>query len=145
MITHFGGSVKHHGPYDEAAWQAEMALVKAGVRLACLDCGSDADYSPKSAPRPDGSERQYRACKMCGFWQEADGTAAYRCWKSEHVCVRDVVGSFTCEYCGGVLVGPVAHRCGKYLLPSDSGYDCTTCGHWYGRESHVPWRLPGSG
>jgi predicted RNA-binding Zn-ribbon protein involved in translation (DUF1610 family) len=143
--------VNLHHPYSEAAWEAESKLTaEGGPPLPCPDCGSYSNYGPKKARREDGSTRYYRACKMCGFWQEADGSPAYRCWASQHLCVRHVGENFTCDFCGSVLVpqeaeGPVAHTCGKYLLPSESGYHCTTCGRWYGRESQVPWPMRGSG
>ena len=138
-----------HHPYVEAAWAAEMTLLKEGLALPCPDCGSSSDYGPKEAAGSDGTVRHYRACKMCGFWQEADGTLAYRCWTSQHVCVRHVGTTFHCPHCATVLQpaepeGPAVHTCGKYLLPTDSGYLCTTCGHWYGRDSQVPWPLRGT-
>jgi hypothetical protein len=86
---------------------------------------------------------------MCGFWQEADGSAPYRCWKSVHLCVRHVGSEYTCPFCNQKLHprqpdGVVVHACGKVLCPTDSGYSCTTCGRWYGRESQVPWPMRGS-
>jgi hypothetical protein len=74
--------MKEHAPYTEADWQADFERVDQGEPLTCPDCGALGDYGP----RDDGQGRHYRACKMCGFWQEADGSPAYRCWMSTHKC-----------------------------------------------------------
>ena len=140
--------MKAHQRYKEPDWQAEVKRQESEI-LACPDCGSSENYEPKKAVGRDGTERHYRACKMCGFWQEADGSDAYRCWKTEHVCVRHVGTQHTCPFCNQVLrpkepEGTVTHTCGKYLMPNETGYFCTTCAEWYGRESEVPWPLRGS-
>lgn len=137
--------MKKHSAYSPSDW-----LLDQSTPLDCPDCGSSRDYGPRCAPRAAGAHRLYRACKDCGFWQEADGAPPYRCWKSEHVCTRRVHADYSCPFCGQVLIGSAegkdaSHRCGKYLLPSEDGYDCTTCGTWQGRETTAPWTLPGSG
>jgi predicted RNA-binding Zn-ribbon protein involved in translation (DUF1610 family) len=68
-----------HPPYTEADWQHEMAGKGGAATLACPDCGSAADYGPRWHTRPDGTERRYRACKNCGFWQEAESDEENRC------------------------------------------------------------------
>ena len=138
--------MKVHPPYTEANYQTERMQPPP---LACPDCNSTGDYGPRAAPRPDGSERHYRGCKVCGFWQDADGSPAYRCWQSAHVCVRHIGTEYTCPFCNQTLrpaepEGVAVHMCGKYLKPDEDGYFCTTCARWRGRESQVPWPLRGS-
>jgi len=137
--------MKEHPAYLESDW-----LRDNGKQLACPDCGSTRDFGPRCASTVGGGMRLYRACKDCGFWQEADGSSPYRTWKSEHACSRTVCGDYPCPFCGTVLQGAptgelVAHDCGKYLLPSESGYQCTTCAQWRGRETETPWPRAGSG
>lgn len=105
--------------YTEQDWCLEMQQVRAGKRLACHDCGSDHDYSPRAAERDDGTIRLYRACKWCGFWQEADGKPPYRCWLSVHVCE------------GGQL-----HP--RPLTP-DEVWPCARCGTLVDQTYEVPW------
>ena len=136
-----GNNVKPHPGYSRSDW-----IRHQGTQLACPDCGSSRDYGPRCAPKAHGGNRLYRACKDCGFWQEADGTPPYRCWKSEHECERKVYDTYPCQFCGTVLQGStdgenIIHPCGKYLLPSEDGYECTTCGQWQGRETQVAWPL----
>jgi predicted RNA-binding Zn-ribbon protein involved in translation (DUF1610 family) len=137
--------LKKHTPYLESDW-----LRDNGKALPCPDCGSARDFGTRCAPKADGGNRLYRACKDCGFWQEADGSPPYRTWKSEHACNRKVYGNYPCPFCGTELQGLpdgklVTHPCGKYLLPSEAGYQCTTCGQWRGRDTQVPWPRAGSG
>lgn len=113
--------MKEHEPYTASDWKRDMALSRP---LPCPDCGSDQLYRPRRAPK-DRAERRYRACKMCGFWQEADGTPAYRCWLSTHHCTS----------------GPA----GKYLRPGEDGYSCPDCHRSIGRDSAKPWPNRGSG
>lgn len=143
--------MKDHAPYTPDDWHRDCELVKAGQTLACPDCDSNKNYEPKNCP-PNTSPRHYRACKTCGFWQEADGTPAYRVWQSIHECRRPLASgetSFYCKYCGKTLTqspgNEIVHLCGKYLMPEEPGYTCATCGHFYGRESEKLFRLRGSG
>ena len=143
--------MKDHAPYIPNDWDRDRQLVEAGQRLTCPDCGSNENYGPKSGTYADGSPRRYRACKMCGFWQEADTTPAYRTWLATHECRRHPASgetAFFCEYCKQTLLpGPgneIVHRCGKYLTPDEDGYTCATCGHFYGRESEERFPLRGS-
>jgi len=62
-----------------ADWAGEYAAFKAGRMPCCPNCERADNYVPYTVRRDDGSERRYRGCKSCGCWQEADGTAAYRC------------------------------------------------------------------
>ena len=144
--------MKPHAPYGATEWLDEKTRANAGRKLKCPDCGSDEWYKPVTGTYTDGSPRHYRACKMCGFWQEADGTDAYRVWQSVHTCMKKLNPgeSFTCDYCGQTMTagedrGPYGHSCGKYMLPDEDGYECQTCGEWQGRkETAVAFPLEGS-
>jgi hypothetical protein len=90
--------IKDHGRYTEAQWEKEMEFGRPanialpggrvfafGTTLPCPHCGTVGFYGPRiSGEGP--TLRKYRACKFCGFWQEASGElyekyggAAYRC------------------------------------------------------------------
>ena len=145
--------MKPHAPYTEPDWQREMAQSVGGASLACPDCGSASRYRPYGYRRSDGSERHYRACKACGFWQEADGSQPYRVWLPLHNCavqLRPDQIVFNCPVCGRTFVSPkpgavFTHVCGKYLTPWESGYTCPTCRKHLDRASAVPFPLAGRG
>jgi hypothetical protein len=112
------------GPYLQADWERDMA----GVALSCPDCGSSTDYGPRAAPRPDGSLRLYRACKACGFWQEADGTAPYRCRVAAHRCTVSFAEPRECRECEQPLpAGIQEHDCGRWLHTTER-FTCPECG-----------------
>ncbi len=114
--------MNEYPPYTEAGWQRDKELLDHGHRFFCPDCLSDTDYGPRWT-EPPAATRHYRACKDCGFWQEADGTPAYRCWLSRHECKEEW----------------------KALRPWEDDYLCDACGETMGRESEVPWPCAGSG
>jgi len=129
--------MKPHHPYVQEAWDADRAAEASGVPLSCPDCLSSDWFHPVAAPLSGGLERHYRACKRCGFWQEADGTPAYRTWQSTHKCVAQANSQPVCAHCGTTVApdpatGLLVHPCGKYLLPTEDGYVCATCGCWQG-------------
>ncbi len=81
--------------YTEKKWEEEtkapesMVLLPSGPFpfriLACPQCNIVGFYGPRKAQEGEGT-RKYRACKFCGFWQEASGTVRderggepYRC------------------------------------------------------------------
>ena len=141
--------MKPYPAYDQQTWERDHARERAGEVLSCPDCASASWYHHVSAQHADGSLRLYRACKSCGFWQEADGTPPYRTWRSTHTCVTPATSPFTCAFCEQLIqpdpFGSAMHACGKYLRPTEDGYTCTTCGQWQGRDSSTPWSHPGSG
>lgn len=76
--------------YAENHWEEEMRLNKfcgkhpnwfySGCTIPCPNCKSVGFYGPKVTENDAGEViRRYRACKFCGFWQEADGSDPYRC------------------------------------------------------------------
>jgi RNase P subunit RPR2 len=136
-------SMKNHPAYTELAWQADEVRRRAGQRWECPDCASEFDYGPTSHSRSDGSARHYRACKNCGFWQEADGSPPYRIWLAVHDCSLRIAPRqlvLECSTCGNSSVVPAGstewkHRCGKYLKPWEDGFQCSNCHTFKGRES----------
>jgi hypothetical protein len=71
--------------YDEAHWFQEIYLSQFGGALKCPSCHTLGFYNPRRGEQ-DGKPRLYRACKFCGFWQEAKGSVfdqyggePYRC------------------------------------------------------------------
>ncbi len=117
--------MKEHPPYTEADWQRDEALRLKGHRFNCPDCDSDRDYAPR-CPDPPARARHYRACKDCGFLQEADGTSPYRCWLAAHECKDGLIK-------------------GKILTPSEDDYHCGVCDKTIGRKWKIPWPCAGSG
>src|SRR6266487_4271550 len=111
------GTLAVFPPYTEAEWQLDERQRASGFPLTCPDCRKDADYGPRQATKADGSLRRYRACKMCGFWQEADGLSlAYRCRLAVHMCTGDFGTSRECRGCGNVLAsGTQRHPCPRVL------------------------------
>lgn len=83
---------KIHGKkYTEKQWTEEMALSSPlsslGSCLRCPNCKTLGFYGPRVVQNNKGEiTRKYKACKFCGFWQEAWGDVynerggeAYRC------------------------------------------------------------------
>lgn len=80
--------------YTEKRWEEELiktAKTQCGGShwgagscvIPCPECGTVGFYAPRGSV---SSERKYRACKFCGFWQEAWGSVynerggdPYRC------------------------------------------------------------------
>lgn len=72
------------GEYAIAQWENDMQINQfcgkhqnwfySGCTMPCPNCKNVGFYGPKG-----DVSRRYRACKFCGFWQEADGTEPYRC------------------------------------------------------------------
>lgn len=144
--------MKEHAPYTEADWQADRDASRH--YLVCPDCGYRGSlpwYGPRVRRRGTSEERHYRACRICGFTQKADGSPAYRSWKSSHLCERKLglETEFTCRHCGQHLVsdrtGVVSHMCAEILPPWEDGYRCMSCGRRQGRDTEVSWTRKGSG
>ena len=144
--------MKPHNPYTEPDWQHDEVSRRMKARFTCPDCGSRKDYGPRHHRRDDNSERHYRACKNCGFWQEADGSPPYRVWMAVHQCaqrLRPGQLAVDCSVCGQteeVLLGTSEwpHDCGKYLPPWEMGFHCSNCGQFIGQAHKKTFRSPGS-
>src|SRR5438552_7980555 len=101
-------------PFTPGDWAAERHAVATGKRLACPNCERSENYAPYIIRHADGSERRYRGCKSCGCWQEADGTAAYRCSCLIHSCMQPIPDGAMCKNCDKWGPRPT-HRCHRVL------------------------------
>lgn len=121
-------------PFTPADWAAEDHAVQTGRSPACPNCGRTENYAPYEV-----GARRYRACKSCGCWQEADGTAAYRCAILFHSCVQPIPEDVRCKNCD--VWGPrSAHRCHRILPPQEIGVTkCRQCGIVQTRVHIVGW------
>ena len=126
--------------YTESAWAEEMRSFEAGELLHCPDCGRSLAYEPRAGEGPveGGPIRKYRACKICGFWQEADGeSSSYRCVITFHLCLAAIPDGAQCTSC--TVEGPLSHHlCGRYLRESET-YVHESCGTLLGPDHVVPW------
>ena len=131
------------GSYSVGDWEKDRAL-QSGVRLRCPSCETDVPFGPYEHPRGDGSLRRYRGCKMCGFWQEADGRSPpFRCVLTVHACVGWIPDSQQCSCCP--QRGPADwHLCPRVLTEAevrDESYTCAISGAVV-RDAHViPWGI----
>lgn len=128
------------GPYTLEAWLADRSAEAAGQRLECPDCRSRIWFRPVGVPPETGAERKYRACKICGFWQNADGTPPYRCYMTAHVCLAAISEDSQCCYCGAW--GPIDWHsgCWRILPAGELGVtQCVGCGVVLGPMHVVPW------
>ncbi len=122
--------------YSNADWERDAT---ASGRLQCPNCDHAEWCRPCRGTNADGSERRYRACKVCGCWQEADGTPAYRCWVTFHVCLGLVADGGKCPSCEGG--GPMDwHACGRVLPTNELGVTpCPNCGIILLPLHVIPW------
>jgi hypothetical protein len=129
------------GPYPPAHWCRDLQALSQGETLACPACESEANFGPRCAPRPNGDVRLYRACKSCGFWQEANGTDPYRCVPTVHECPATIPAEESCSSCEAV--GPLdGHRRGRILKEEEMhkrSYVHKECQTVLGPEHRVPW------
>ncbi len=123
-------------PYTLADWTAEHI---ATPRLPCPNCGRTDLYQILKVQRDDGTWRHYRCCKVCGFWQNADGSPAFRCVKTVHTCNRPIPQDGQCANClGGGPRG--VHRCARALTTSEVGvFACKHCGVVTKSADVIPW------
>ena len=87
-------------PYTPEQWRLDRQADGNGKQLECPNCEREQWYHPIGIPAATGAERKHRACKICGFWQEADSTAPYRCVMTAHVCLGNITRGNQCAYCG---------------------------------------------
>ena len=127
-------------PYTPTEWARERAADKPAAAIPCPNCGHAEWYHPLEVELDDGAWRQYRCCKMCGCWQEADGRSpAYRCALTVHTCDRALTESTQCANCE--VWGPLGqHRCKRVLTPQEIGnFACKNCGSVITTAHVVPW------
>ena len=126
--------------YTPVDWQADRDAEGRGDVLRCPNCEHANWYHPVGIPPDSGAERKYRACKVCGFWQEADGKPAYRCWMTVHTCLGSLAEGARCQFCGAW--GPRTWHAGCWrILPSrELGVTtCPNCGVILTPGHVVPW------
>lgn len=126
-------------PYTIDAWCEDKRREKNGEVLLCPNCGESNWFHPVEAPLKDGTTWKYRACKMCGFWQKADLSKAYRCVMTSHVCSATLPHNESCSYCGAW--GPIRwHPCWLILpRPELDVTSCANCATVLGQEHVIPW------
>lgn len=129
------------GPYSEADWQRDGTQMQSSP-LACPDCGHTENFAPMSRPGIGSLEIHYRGCKVCGFWQIADGqSAAYRCRMTAHMCLGQFPVARTCGGCGNQMpAGVTYHPCLRVLAP-DETRECPECHAEVGTPHVVPWAV----
>jgi hypothetical protein len=125
--------------YTEQDWQRDT-VAQQRSRLTCPACSHDEWYKAVAARRLDGSTRRYRACKVCGFWQEADGSPPYRCYMTVHICLAEIQPGEQCKYCG--TWGPAVWHpnCWRVIPDAEVGQTrCDNCGVALSRDHIIPW------
>jgi len=126
--------------YSEADWQSDRQAEASGERLQCPNCGHCEWFRAVGIPPGDGSQRKYRACKVCGFWQEADGSAAYRCLMTVHTCLGSIPEGKRCEYCGAWGPRNWHPGCWRVLPAKELGTtSCQYCGQILRAQHVTPW------
>ena len=87
------------GEYTEDQWFAEMQAPgivislpngsswSFGTILPCPQCKTVGFYGPRKYPLEGEVKRKYRACKFCGFWQEAWGFVYDRRGGDHYRCI----------------------------------------------------------
>jgi hypothetical protein len=130
------------GPYTEALWREDRCAEAAGRHLRCPNCERGEWFHALGIPPADGAQRKYRTCKVCGFCQEADGAAAYRCVMTAHVCLARIPHGRRCQYCG--ICGPHDWHpgCWRILPPQEIGRTpCHNCGTVLTQAYVIPWPI----
>jgi predicted RNA-binding Zn-ribbon protein involved in translation (DUF1610 family) len=127
-------------PYSEDDWHRDRQAEAHGAHLRCPNCGRAECFHPVGVPPSDGGKRKYRACRMCGFSQEADGTPAYRSRMVVHTCLAPIAPGHRCEHCG--TAGPRAWHpaCWRIVAPAEVGVtSCPHCGAVFTADHVIPW------
>jgi hypothetical protein len=94
--------------YTESLWEQEMKSgqgieilfsdgrrISFGTNLPCPDCKTVGFYGPRLIKEGETITRKYRACKFCGFWQEAAGAVLIDHGSKPYRC-----NHFYCDKCG---------------------------------------------
>ena len=122
-------------PYSETDWQREW---DAGGKPPCPRCGNADDYGPRQTILADRSFRHFRACKRCGMFQEADGSAPYQTFLLVHECTAPVGADAQCRTCGRRPRKGASHLCPRVVREGET-FTCPECGTTLGQEHVQPW------
>jgi len=126
--------------YSEDDWSRDRQRETAGTHFPCPNCGHGEWFHSVGIPPDTGADRKYRACKVCGFWQEADGSPAYRCWMTVHTCLGGLAQGQTCEYCGAWGPRNWHGGCWRILRSKELGVTaCANCGVVLTPLHVIPW------
>lgn len=89
--------------YTEEQWAEDVNLnefcglhknwFSSGCTIPCPNCKTVGFYGPKQDPE-ENPTRKYRACKFCGFWQEAWGNYIDKIGEAPYRCI-----AVRCEKC----------------------------------------------
>jgi len=126
-------------PYTREQWKRDREGEGRGETLRCPNCDHDEWFHliPREDLQPDE-----RVCKVCGFRQEADGTPAYRCLLTAHVCLGPRPDDGECPECGSLVPFQSWHLCAKVLLQEQIGErPCALCGTVRTEAHVVPWAV----
>ena len=131
--------LKDIAPYTTEEWESDRQQAENGESLCCPACDHDESFHCISR---EGTGPHERACKVCGFWQKADGTPAFRCKLTAHVCLGDRSGESVCPECGDVFESLFWHVCIKILRPEELGErPCNLCGTVRTDGHVIPWAV----
>ena len=127
--------------YSRADWQIDRSVVRA----PCPRCGHDEDYGPRDDADTalPGNVRHYRACKVCGQFQEADGMSApYETVITVHHCLGKIGAGVKCGGCGNVMAGRPWHL-GPRIIRAGDTFTCPECHTTLTEEHVIPWSARG--
>ena len=130
------------GPYTESEWQRDWQALTTGNRLDCPDCGRGENFGPLARRGPGTLDIHYRGCKVCGFWQLADGRSApYRARMTIHLCLGAFTSQRDCGGCGNAMPAGLAyHLCPRVLDPDETRV-CPECRTVVGPRHAIPWAV----
>jgi len=124
-------------PYSAQQWESDRQREEGGETLRCPACEHEEWFHCIRREAPGPNER---ACKVCGFWQRADGTPAYRCRLTAHVCLGPRPAAGPCLECGEVIRSSSWHLCVTILRQEEIGERaCAHCGMVRTERHVVPW------
>jgi hypothetical protein len=126
-------------PYTTEEWESDRQREDNGESLRCPACDHDEWFQcvPGVGTRP-----HERVCRVCGFGQKADGTPAYRCRLTAHVCLGPRPSEGKCPECGAALRYPSWHVCVTILRQEELGEQpCNLCSVVRTDGHVIPWAV----
>lgn len=131
-----------HDRYTELEWQADVDRRRRGFVQPCPACGRTEWFAPVSQPGPGGRDVHLRACRVCGFYQRADGASPpARAQLAVHVCLGRFTTSRKCGGCGTEMrAGQPWHLC-AWLLDPGEVRSCPECQARIETAHIVPWAV----